>query len=148
MLCEHVGDAKPECLHSVEALVELAGSAEQDQLIEPRVHLSELRTVESHELEWLGIEGRGQFFSVVSVAEQRGMLPEHLIDRIVRVDRDRRECDPPIRVRTAQHARADHHCVAGTDASAPELSEQVSRAVEYEREPHALDDVWPLGPCQ
>lgn len=59
--------------------------------------------------------------------QQPGMLPEHLINHIISVRVDRGDGDMPLRLRAAQHVRAENHHIADFHGLLPELREQDRR---------------------
>ena len=113
----------------------LALDGEGDQLVQPRQQPPGSIPAQVQYLGRFGVHLSREVVGVEAVVQDRGVLPEELIQRHVGVDVDRRIGDPPLGFDAEQHARPQQHRVAKADGLLSELAEHDGRAVTDHNEP-------------
>lgn len=136
--CDDVHDGPPECLEAVEAFVESAFGAECHHLIEPGHHEACPVASKVQDLGGFGVDLLGEPLGFESVVQDRGVLPEELVECQADVDVDRGDRDLALGFDPAQHVRPDEDRIAEADGLLPELGEHDRGAVAHDHDPHGV----------
>lgn len=102
-----------------------------------RVKLEECIRYLQH-LGWFGVDLLGEALRVQSIVQDRGVLPEELIQSEIGVDVDRRDSQLPLRFGPAEHVGSEEDRVAEADRLLTELGEHDRRAIAHDDELHAV----------
>lgn len=120
------GDAihhsEPQRLHSMKPDTPTI-KTEGDQLIQPRHQQAGMMLIETNDLRCLGECLLDESRCVEPVAQNGSVLPEGLVDHIVRIRIDRGDRDVAFGLGTAQYVRPEHDHVTGSYRFLSELAE-------------------------
>ena len=115
---------EPERLHPIEVLGETPVEAQMHQFVQPGHQQSGPVLAQVKNLRRLGVQGFREVLRIKTIPNQVDVLPEHLIDHIVRVEIDRRRGDMALGLAPAQRVRAERDHITNRDGLFAELTEQ------------------------
>lgn len=120
---QDIEHGEQESLRPVEPLGSWAVDAQRHELVQPRHQHSGPLLAQVHHLRRLGVDGLRELLCMESVRQHGRVLPEHLVDDVVRVEVHRRDSDVSLGFATAQGVAGECHHVTEGDGSLAELAE-------------------------